>query len=90
MVEQLGTGIMRITAHYGQECFRFSENFIRMVFPAAGKVPMEATKDKLGKGLVDSQKKILKLVEQNLSISKREMAKRIGISTTAIDKNIKR
>jgi len=34
MVEQLGSGIPRILPHYGKECFHFSENFLRMSFPA--------------------------------------------------------
>ena len=42
----------------------------------------------LVKGLVESQKEILQLVSENPKISKREMSEKIGISTTAIDKNI--
>jgi len=45
--------------------------------------------DGLVDGLVDSQKQILKLIEANPKISKREMAEQIGISSTAIDKNLK-
>ena len=33
MVEQLGTGIHRILKHYGKDCFHFTENFTRVVFP---------------------------------------------------------
>jgi len=39
-------------------------------------------------GLADSQKKIIELILQNPKISKKEMSENIGISTTAIDKNI--
>ncbi|MCK5543305.1 MAG: winged helix-turn-helix transcriptional regulator, partial [Desulfobacterales bacterium] len=42
----------------------------------------------LVEGLVDSQKKIVDLVIENPNISKKEMSEYIGISTTAIDKNI--
>ena len=42
----------------------------------------------LVEGLAENQKKILELVLQNPYISKRAMAEHIGISTTAIDKNI--
>jgi len=38
--------------------------------------------------LADSQQKIIQLILTNPTIRKKEMAKRIGISTTAIDKNI--
>ena len=30
MVEQLGSGVPGILAHYGKECFRFMPNFLRM------------------------------------------------------------
>jgi predicted HTH transcriptional regulator len=35
MVEQLGLGVPRILKSYGRECFTFTENFLRMSFPAA-------------------------------------------------------
>ena len=41
-------------------------------------------------GLVESQKLILRLVEKTPTISKKEMAAIIGISTTALDKNIEK
>jgi len=48
----------------------------------------EGLAERLVKGLVESQQKIVRLVEKNPEISKKEMAEQIGISTTAIDKNI--
>ena len=46
MVEQLGSGIPRILETYGKECFNFSENFLRMVFPAIEKVtPQDPPQD---------------------------------------------
>lgn len=44
--------------------------------------------DGLVDGLVESQELILKLIEANPKVSKRKLAEEIGISTTAIDKNI--
>jgi len=44
--------------------------------------------EKLVEGLVENQKKILMLVTHNPYISKKAMSKEIGISTTAIDKNL--
>ncbi|MDP8226827.1 MAG: putative DNA binding domain-containing protein [Candidatus Celaenobacter polaris] len=40
--------------------------------------------------LAESQKKILELIKINPKISKKEMSNRIGINTTAIDKNIEK
>jgi len=44
----------------------------------------------LVEGLVESQKKILDLVKTNPHISKKDLSDKIGISTTAIDKNIEK
>lgn len=38
LVEQLGSGIPRILEYYDKTCFNFSDNFLRMVLPAAEKV----------------------------------------------------
>ncbi len=49
--------------------------------------------ERLAEGLVErlaeNQKKILKLIKENPYISKKALSEKIGISTTAIDKNIK-
>lgn len=49
---------------------------------------VEGLAERLVEGLVENQKKILRFIAENPRISKREMAEKIGISTTAIDKNI--
>lgn len=41
LVEQLGSGIPRILAAYGRESFGFTENFLRMRFPASEPVYMD-------------------------------------------------
>lgn len=33
LVEHLGSGIPRILRAYGRDCFRFTENFLRMTIP---------------------------------------------------------
>ena len=42
----------------------------------------------LVEGLAENQKKLLTLVKSRSKISKKELSEMIGISTTAIDKNI--
>lgn len=104
LVEQLGSGIPRILETYGKECFQFSANFLRMVFPSAEPVYKEESKAStkegvvkelvinLVKGLVkelsDTQIKILNLVSEDKYITKSAMAKQIGTSTTTIDNHI--
>jgi ATP-dependent DNA helicase RecG len=41
MVEQLGSGIPRILQAYSKDCFKFSENYLRMSFPASEKLTMQ-------------------------------------------------
>jgi len=33
LVEHLGSGVPGILKYYGKECFKFTENFLRMIFP---------------------------------------------------------
>lgn len=105
LVEQLGSGIPRILGHYGRECFLFSPNFLRIVFPDfLSLVAIEAARiynqkehkselveglvERLVEGLVENQKKMVYLIANNPTITIKELAESIGISTTAIDKNL--
>jgi ATP-dependent DNA helicase RecG len=66
-----------------------------------GQIVSEVSKTELAKGLVkelvkglvkdhtENQIKLLELIEANPNVTKEEMAKQVGISTTAIDNNIK-
>lgn len=38
LVEHLGSGVPRILTAYGRECFKFTENFLRMTFPSLEEV----------------------------------------------------
>ena len=44
LVEHLGSGVPRILKHYGTDCFKFTENFLRMTFPATKQVTPQVTK----------------------------------------------
>ena len=43
LVEHLGSGVPRILNSYGKECFKFTENFLRMIFPASEQVTEQVT-----------------------------------------------
>lgn len=43
LIEQLGSGIPRILQSYGRECFKFMDNFTRMVFPSSRKRTEQVT-----------------------------------------------
>jgi len=44
LVEHLGSGAPRILRSYGKECFKFTENFLRMIFPASEQVTEQVKK----------------------------------------------
>ena len=56
---------------------------------AGGMVTKEQGKISID-GLVESRRKILKMVQSDPHVSKKTIAESIGISTTAIDKNIEK
>ncbi len=43
LVEHLGSGVPRILKSYGKECFKFTENFLRMTFPGSEQVAEQVT-----------------------------------------------
>ena len=43
LVEHLGSGVPRILESYTKECFKFTENFLRMTFPVAEQVTEQVT-----------------------------------------------
>ena len=57
LVEHLGSGVPRILRSYGKECFKFTENFLRMIFPisevvAPQVIPQIGTKSGLSRDQV--------------------------------------
>lgn len=97
MVEQLGTGVARITASYGSGCFKFTENFTRVTLPVAvipeqqkshGKKLGKELGNELGEELSENQQKMIALIIQNPKITIKEMAKQLSLSETGIEKNI--
>lgn len=104
LVEQLGSGIPRILNFYSKDCFQFTDHFIRMKFKSLLKsevttphvtphvTPHDGLVDGLVNGLVDglveNQKKMIRLIKNKPTITIQELSQSIGISATAIDKNL--
>jgi predicted HTH transcriptional regulator len=99
VIERYGSGIGRIVDDfkaYGLAAPEFKEvgeSFIVTVSKTRlpGFHPNTIQKglvERLAERLAESQKKILTLVQANPNISKKDLAAAVGISTTAIDKNI--
>ena len=93
LVEQLGSGIPRILQSYSRTCFKFSDNFLRMRFPAISPSLSQNQQEVrlvegLVEGLVETQKKMIYLISDNPTITIKELSESLGVSTTAIDKNL--
>jgi len=98
-VERIGMGIqkMKETMVAGglREPTFASDAFFRATFQRSPEFALKEGKDgseqlveRLVEGLAENQKMILELIRRESSISKKAMAQAIGISTTAIDKNL--
>jgi len=96
--ENAGSGFDKMfngwTAYYEDEpVVSGGIDFYKITFPLVklGEVSQETVR-KVGEkgvdGLVETQISMLQLMKKNPHVSKREMAESVGISTTAIDKNI--
>ena len=100
LVEQLGSGIPRILESYPKECFKFSDNFLRMSFPINNEVALvdEGIIDnRVVKGgaiggamgdLTDRQKEVLAIISTDQSRSYRAIAEQLSINESAVLKHI--
>ena len=79
MVEYLGSGMPPILRAYPRECFHFSENFTRMVFPFPDS---EKTSGK-------TTEKILRMIREDNHITIARLSEKIGVSTRTIERTLK-
>jgi len=68
MVEQLGSGVLRILESYKRECFTFTDNFLRMTFPIIG----GQVGGQVG-FLTKRQREILELIIKDPAISRKTL-----------------
>ena len=91
LVEQMGTGIIRILKSYSKQSFEFFPNFIRVSFPFKKNKFDESKKmefkDKVNLSI--TQQAIVKLMSDNPRITQKELARLLDITVRAIQKNIK-
>ena len=100
-VERIGMGIQKmkeamVAAGLREPTFA-SDAFFRATFQRSPEFALKEGKDgseqlveRLVEGLAENQKKIVMLITGNPNVSKKAMAESLGISTTAIDKNLAR
>lgn len=94
--EKSGRGVPKIVETYGKEAFTFEENAIVVTIPfnKVGNIGNEVGNkvgNKVGNNtelLNENRQIIVAEMRNNPNITKTELSRIIGISTTAIDKNI--
>ena len=91
LVEQLGTGIIRILKVYDKDVYEFSDNFIRVNFKFKDnsylpKSPRDI--DYKEEVLTETQKNIIKLIKKDSKVTQREISKKLGINKTTVTRNI--
>jgi len=93
-----GSGIPSILQAYGEESFKFSENFIRIIFPVSAEASDHASIQVDGQALIPytmekdrekSREKIMALMKEQPEIKQAELAASLQISVKAIEKHIK-
>lgn len=93
LVEQLGTGIIRILKSYSKDVYEFSDNFIRVNF----KFKSSETLTNIPKSvdntnayyLNEIQERIIQLIRENKHITQQEISNNLGISRITVARNLK-
>ena len=89
IVESLGSGIPRILRAYSEDCFHFTENFIRITFPACVQVDHASVIENATEKTNKTQQGILHLIKENKYLTYDEIAKQLSLERTTIWRNIK-
>ena len=87
LVEQMGTGIIRILESYDKKSFEFFPNFIRVTFPFNKDKFREKIEE--NKELTETQKSIINLMLDSPTITQEILSKLLGVSIRTIQRNIK-
>ncbi len=94
--DKSGRGVPRIVETYSKKAFEFRDNSIVVTIPfnmnrIVGKKNGNKAKSESNSkaGLSENRTKLLEEMKHNPSITKRDLSVLIGVSETAIDKNIK-
>ncbi len=85
--EKSGRGVPKIVDKYGKEAFEFKENTILVTIPFNWINDSKNNLDEYS-ALNENRKKIILEIRNNPNITKNELSQILGISNTAIDKNI--
>lgn len=92
LVEQLGTGVIRILKFYDKDVYEFSDNFIRVNFNFKSADNLtnvsKAIDSDINYILSETQEGILKLIKEDNRISQDEIRKKMNINITTVARNL--
>ena len=92
LVEQLGTGIIRILKSYSKDVYEFSDNFIRVNFKFKSSKSLYNLPKAVSENnhlLTETQENIIKLIKKNNRITQRKISNILGINITTVARNLK-
>lgn len=91
LIENIGSGILRILKAYDRNCFIFMDNFLRVSFKYREnpfEYDQKINQENDQRELSNIQNKIISLISQNSKITQKEMAKILEVSREKIKYNI--
>lgn len=89
LVEQMGTGIIRILQSYNKESFEFFPNFIRVTFPF-NENKFKLTKNEIqNSNITETQNNIIGLMLDSPAITQETLARLLDVNIRTIQRNIK-
>lgn len=89
LVEQMGTGIIRILQSYKKESFEFFPNFIRVTFPFNENKFKTSKNEIQNNNLTETQNNIIGLMLDSPSITQETLARFLDVNIRTIQRNIK-
>ena len=92
LVEQLGTGIIRILKSYDKDVYEFSDNFIRVNFKFRDRTGLSMSPrdiDYKENKLTETQKNIIKLIKKDNKITLNKISDELGVNRSTIVRNLK-
>ena len=91
LIENIGSGVLRILDAYDKSCFKFMEHFLRVSFKYKEnpfEYDQKINQESDQKELSIIQNKILSLIKQNAKITQNEMGEILGVPREKIKYNI--
>lgn len=89
LVEQLGTGIIRILKVYDKDVYEFSDNFIRVNFKFKNAKELSNNgKNTKKEKINETQENIIDLIKKNPNITQNEIGNTLNINKSTVMRNI--